>query len=1208
MWDHLAGNLEEGNIDKKGSELHRVDLDPRDGMLVGSQLRPLVDEKSGYIVLGRSTSAHRKWRRKGLLQIGAVGEVQDSSDDLYGREVYIDAAFPHIVFICGKRGSGKSYTLGIFAEELIRSAIGVGVILVDPIGIFWSLKTENTSRSEKKALSKWGLNPTSFPEVKVLAPANDPNSLPTNCDGPFTIGINEMTAEDWCQVFDMDRFKTQGLLIGTAIDQVRMGYRAIVDDVMVEVPGRPERFSIGDIVQCIETSATITSKTGGYNPQTRRSIVARFMAAAGWGIFSIDGTPLRELTSPNRVTVLDISDTNLGDSKRSLITGIVARKVLEGRIQSARVEEHHGFDDSDPNMIPLTWLLIDEAHTILPHSRQTPASEALIEFAKQGRKPGCAMVLATQRPASTSDEILSQVDILIGHNLALEDDMSALRRRVPAKLPQEFSVSDFIRGIPVGTAIIADQKTQQRSFLMRLRPRLSHHAGSSAMPKAFQDRRKKKKKKVPMTGAYIPRELPSVLDPTPVPRPHEDEEREEVMPDSHDHLPEEGPPEIVDDVSEEPLPDLPWGSTILLDNRSKEDLEIFLANVDGARGFLLFTGSDPSTYILPQGIERIDRSFDIPTSGEPSNPEVLEDLVKEAKMLPGSVGSWVVVIDGISSVYETDTMETLKKHLHDLQESIHNNGDLLVIRSDRPIDRSLMEGFFSWDETTSQDEGPADTISPPEDIGSRSSPNGSLSHDELRWMCKVMGLPADGDESELLNRLMGSEPELMDKKIGEDIRIDLLKQVMKESSFAREENERLRSRLDELESEAGLDRPGRRKVETGKKADHRKDSKRLVLVWEDDEEQKEKFEDLIQEVEDLRNEIEDEMAGANTPGSDETLFSKLMEKLDEEKEEYRERLNRLENVLHLEMDSLRDELGEQRKQLEASRKVMKLRVVKEAPRPSDRTGASTRSRVLKKRVLKREDEVAAVLPRIGAQTALEIAKRSLKRSLLKGPRESIEDITPCYIQLHRFLLNYRGGIMKNVREADVYIDSLTGEVVNQGRTGLRRSEGLLRLIRSTDLEMDIIMGMGRSPRDPAWISKVTRIDMARIKRALSSLEKKKLVRRIRKEGNLDLYSLDDGIRFYHRPWSSEHGFRTEFVTGLNERMIPPKVVQSDAKLVLEKLSREITIIEHDIVRYPIYVVRIKGEGRTRYLAVDGVGGRLDRKISHLLKGIVENWE
>ncbi|MGA1819850.1 MAG: helicase HerA domain-containing protein [Thermoplasmatota archaeon] len=1181
-------------------------------MLVESPLKPLVDEKSGYVVLGRSPSAHKKWRRKGLLQIGAVGEFQGPGENLFGKEVFLDAAFPHIVFICGKRGSGKSYTLGIFAEELIRSAIGVGVILVDPIGIFWSLKMENTSRSERRALEKWGLSPTSFPEVKVLAPGTDASMIPVNCDGPFTIGISEMTAEDWCQVFDMDRFKTQGLLIGTAIDQVRYGYRAMVDDVPVDIPGRPDIFSIGDIVQCIETSASITSKTGGYNPQTRRSIVARFNAAAGWGIFSIEGTPLRELTSPNRVTVLDISDTNLGDSKRSLITGIVARKILEGRIQTARIEEHHGFDESDPNMIPLTWLLIDEAHTILPHSRQTPASEALIEYAKQGRKPGCAMILATQRPASTSDEILSQVDILVGHNLALEDDMTAMRRRVPAKLPQAFAVSDFIRGIPVGTAIVADQKTQQRSFLIKLRPRLSHHAGSSAMPKAFHEKKGKKKKAVPLTGAYIPKDMPSVLEPTPLPRVHEDIEEEpeiEETEPSAPRLPYEESDTVLEDIPIDPLPDIPWGTTILLKDRSREDLEMFLGNIEGARHFILFSPSDPSSINIPKGPNRTDRSF----SKEPVDGSIPMDdperIPMEIASSLGSQGANVIVVDELEALLELNPPEKVLRMLRALHDKVYRGKDLLVARVEGSIDGSFLDEVFSGAVVSDESGGSTRIASGPGKKEAGITPQGgSLSLEELKWMCSVMGLPTAGSESDLLNSLLETEPTLIGPGIDERSRIDIIRQVVEESARAKEENERLRSRIDDLESAAGIEgarTPGERK--TGSDKVPRSD-KRLVLVWEDEEEQKETVEDLILEVEDLREEIDSGSLEVPSDRFEKTIFSKLMEKLDQEKLENRDRLNRLENILQTEMDSLKDEIGEQRKQLEASRKMMKLRVVKQRPPAPDIPTGPEQRPLKKKRVVKKGEEIAAVQPRLGSQSVLEIARRNLKRSLLRGPKESIEEIIPCYIQLYRFLVSYKGGFIKGIKEADLFVDSMTGELVEQGRTGLRRSEGLNELTKTTDLELEMLKVLGRSPREPAWISKTSKVDLARVKRSLASLEKKGLVKRTRREANLDTYSLADDVNIPSRPWLRDHGFRVVSVTGIEERTVPPRMDAGEARSILDRLSEDVDMIDQDTVRYPIFVVRIKGEGRTRYLAVDGVGGRIDRRMSNLMKAVVASWD
>ncbi|MBN1538564.1 MAG: DUF87 domain-containing protein [Candidatus Thermoplasmatota archaeon] len=1189
--------------------MHRIGIDRREGILVDTPLRPLIDEKSGYVVLGRSASAHKKWRRKGLLQIGAVGELQGAGEDLFGREVFIDAAFPHIIFICGKRGSGKSYTLGIFAEELVRSAIGVGVILVDPIGIFWSLKMENASRSEKKAMDRWGLSPTSFPEVKVLAPGTDIGMLPTNCDGPFTIGIGEMTAEDWCQVFDMDRFKTQGLLVGTAIDQVRSGYRAIMNDVPVDIPPRPERFSIGDVVQCMETSASITSRTGGYNPQTRRSVIARFTAAAGWGIFSIEGTPLRELTSPNRVTVLDVSDTNLGDSKRSLITGIIARKILEGRIQTARKEEHHGFDETDPDMIPLTWLLIDEAHIILPHNRQTPASQALIEYAKQGRKPGCAMILATQRPASTSDEILSQVDILLGHNLALEDDMSALRRRVPAKLPQDFAVSDFIRGIPVGTAIVADQKTQQRSFLIRLRPRLSHHAGSSAMPKAFQEKKIRKRISLPLTGAYIPKDMPSVLEPTPIPRSiDEAREIEEAGTEAPDHQPELviDIPEVLDVVQEGPIPELPWGSTVLLKERSRVDLEMFLGNVEGALGFLLLSADDPSTYNIPPGPRRIDMVFDDRSADPSLQIGSLRSLFSKMEKTIGNMGSWVVVLDGIGTVFNDIPVEEARDMLKCLRERVFEGKHLLVVRTGDEAEENMIKGIFTVPAVPSKGDGrqgpTGECFAAPEEEAVTSL-NGSLGYEELRWMCNVMGLSTDGSETDLLNRLLESGGDVLKGGSGDKTGVDLLKQVMQESGRAREENRRLMEKIKDLESEIGMKARigGERDRDPSQKAC--RSDRKLVLVWEDEEQQQEKVEELIQEVEDLKSEIDNGAMEAPSHEFEDSLLSKLMERLDEEKLENKDRLKRLEDMLHDEMVSLRGELEEHRKQITASRRVAKLRVVKD--RHAVKGREEEEKRVLKKRVLKKGVEIAAIKPRLGASSALDITRRNLKRSLLRGPKESIEEITPHHIKLYRFLVSYRKGLMKNVRESDVFLDSMTGEIVGQGRTGLRRSEGLLGLLKATDLEMDVFNVLGSSPREPSWISKASGTDITRVKRSLASLEKKGLVKRVRREGNLDLYSVSDDVKIPSRPWARDHCFEPGFVTALEGDVLPPRVTENDARILLLRLSRDIEIIEHDIVTYPFYVAKIRGEGRTRFLAIDGFGGRLDRRISNLLRTAVE---
>lgn len=81
-------------------------------------------------VLGRSDS----------LEAGPVGEFGRfrARDGSHGGQVGIDLDRPHVVSIVGKRGSGKSYTLGVLAEELAAAA-GVTGIVVDTMGVFGGL-------------------------------------------------------------------------------------------------------------------------------------------------------------------------------------------------------------------------------------------------------------------------------------------------------------------------------------------------------------------------------------------------------------------------------------------------------------------------------------------------------------------------------------------------------------------------------------------------------------------------------------------------------------------------------------------------------------------------------------------------------------------------------------------------------------------------------------------------------------------------------------------------------------------------------------------------------------------------------------------------------------------------------------------------------------------------------------------------------------
>ena len=67
------------------------------------------------IVIGRSAKDKERYGIKGTVLIGKHYVKMGRTSSL-ANKIYMDMIRSHIVFICGKRGGGKSYTMGVIAE------------------------------------------------------------------------------------------------------------------------------------------------------------------------------------------------------------------------------------------------------------------------------------------------------------------------------------------------------------------------------------------------------------------------------------------------------------------------------------------------------------------------------------------------------------------------------------------------------------------------------------------------------------------------------------------------------------------------------------------------------------------------------------------------------------------------------------------------------------------------------------------------------------------------------------------------------------------------------------------------------------------------------------------------------------------------------------------------------------------------------------
>lgn len=98
--------------------------------------------------------------------------ARDGSD---GSPLELDLAGPHAACVVGKRGSGKSNTLAVLAEEL-AATVGAVPVVADPMGAFAGLDVVGAEVVDPRVRAS-ALAPRSWPAMLGLEPHGGPGSL-----------------------------------------------------------------------------------------------------------------------------------------------------------------------------------------------------------------------------------------------------------------------------------------------------------------------------------------------------------------------------------------------------------------------------------------------------------------------------------------------------------------------------------------------------------------------------------------------------------------------------------------------------------------------------------------------------------------------------------------------------------------------------------------------------------------------------------------------------------------------------------------------------------------------------------------------------------------------------------------------------------------------------------------------------------------------
>jgi DNA helicase HerA-like ATPase len=406
-------------------------------------------------VLGR-----REKTGGGVLTIGRYYALDGS----LGAPVYLDALRPHVVFICGKRGYGKSYTIGVFLEEIASLEDDVkqslGVVVVDTLGIYWA--TRFPTKEHPENLHRWGRSPEGF-AVRLFVPEHAVEGYAKNdiATERFSLRVAELSPLHWCQLFDVKTTDPVGAVLTRAV---------------LSLQSLSDNFSIAEILTCIKQDQRTSDVA-------KIAVENFFLMAESWGVFDTTGLLITDLVQSGTISVLDISHFQ-SPVLKDIVVSLVSEKIFEERVRARKLHEQKkmGFSVQEKG-IPLVWLAIDEAQLFVPDGKKTLSKEVLInEWMRQGRQPGLSLIMATQRPSAVEPEVLSHSDILICHRLTAQEDIDALSRIRPTYMQGDISESLKKIGSEKGVAFLVDD-TSESVHVIKVRPRVSWHGGAEPVIK-----------------------------------------------------------------------------------------------------------------------------------------------------------------------------------------------------------------------------------------------------------------------------------------------------------------------------------------------------------------------------------------------------------------------------------------------------------------------------------------------------------------------------------------------------------------------------------------------------------------------------------------------------------------------------------------------------------------------------------------------------
>jgi uncharacterized protein len=457
------------------------------------RVSPELDAPRAGIWLGAGGEGDGIW-------LGSLAEVSSGARP----KVWLATGKEQVVAVVGKRGSGKSFTLGVIAEGLAAKDSTMlahnehprAVLLFDPLDVYWTTRygvapTDNHEAQRHYQLAKSaGVTDVAFTvEAWIPGVSNrriaDPGWFQT-----LELPTHGLGLEEWELLLGVNVMSEP---IGQAFADVLTLVRITGYHVAGEKVEATTAFDLRDLADAVSAAELEPV----YHRETLRALRQRLLSLSATGLFSASGTGIADLLSPGRLSVVMLG--RVPQSYRTVVVAVLTRMLIDQRNAAAFAEKRLALDPELTDAVradlhkaialgvPRTIVMLDEAQSFLSPNEANPARALFVRLVKEGRNMGLSAVIATQQPSAIDSRVLSQVETFVAHQLVTESDIRAVRENLKSRLPDRMQfashVLDFpalLRQLPPGISFIsaADLNTAiRRSIIVGIRPRATVHGG-----------------------------------------------------------------------------------------------------------------------------------------------------------------------------------------------------------------------------------------------------------------------------------------------------------------------------------------------------------------------------------------------------------------------------------------------------------------------------------------------------------------------------------------------------------------------------------------------------------------------------------------------------------------------------------------------------------------------------------------------------------